>query len=60
MSRFLFIPLSVAAVAVLAACGNRQPNPVVVVPPSTPVVTVPQGAAATESGINRNLLIEVS
>ena len=46
MSRFLFIPLSVAAVAVLAACGSRQPNPVVVVPPATPVVTVPQGASA--------------
>ncbi len=45
MSRFLLLPLSVAAVAVLAACGSRQPNPIVVVPSSTPVVTVPQGAA---------------
>jgi hypothetical protein len=45
MSKFLFVPLSVAAVALLAACGSRQPNPIVVVPPSTPVVTVPQGAA---------------
>jgi hypothetical protein len=46
MSKFLFLPLSIAAAAVLAACGSRQPTPVVVVPPSTPVVTVPQGTAA--------------
>ena len=46
MSKFLFLPLSVAAVAVLAACASRQPTPVVVVPPATPVVTVPQGATA--------------
>jgi hypothetical protein len=46
MSKLLFVPLSVAAVALLAACGSRQPNPVVVVPPATPVVTVPQGQSA--------------
>ena len=46
MSKLLFVPLSVAAVAVLAACGSRQPSPVVVVPPATPVVTVPQGQSA--------------
>jgi hypothetical protein len=46
MSKFLILPLSVAAVALLAACGSRQPTPIVVVPQSTPVVTVPQGASA--------------
>ena len=46
MSKILFVPLSIAAVAVLAACGSRQPNPIVVVPPATPVVTVPQGQSA--------------
>ena len=46
MSKFVLIPLSVAAVAVLAACGGRQPAPIVVVPPQTPVVTVPQASAA--------------
>jgi hypothetical protein len=46
MSKFLFLPLSVAALALLAACGSRQPTSVVVVPPATPVVTVPQGTAA--------------
>ena len=47
MSKFLFLPLSVAALALLAACGSRQqPTSVVVVPPNTPVVTVPQGTAA--------------
>lgn len=39
------LPLSLLALPLLlAACGSRQP--VVVVPPATPVVTVPQGAAS--------------
>jgi hypothetical protein len=50
MSKFLILPLSVAALAVLAACGSRQPAPVVVVPPqqpaSTTVVTQPPATAA--------------
>ena len=46
MRNFLIVPVSIAAVAVLAACGSRQPTPVVVVPPATPVVTVPQGQGA--------------
>ena len=46
MPRILPLSLSVIAVALLAACGSRQPNPVVVVPPATPVVTVPQGVSA--------------
>lgn len=46
MSKFLIIPVSVFAVALLGACGSRQPAPVVVVPPSPPstVVTAPQAA----------------
>ena len=46
MSKFLIIPVSVFAVALLGACGSRQPAPVVVVPPSPPstVVTSPQAA----------------
>jgi hypothetical protein len=47
MSKFLFVPLSVAAVAVLAACGGRQPAPIVVVPPQQPVVMPPQQPAVT-------------
>ena len=46
MSKVVLIPLSIAAVAVLTACGGRQPAPIVVVPPQTPVVTVPQVSAA--------------
>ena len=52
MRKFLLVPLSVAVVAVLAACGSRQPQ-VVVVPPqqpappaSTTVVTPPAATAA--------------
>lgn len=44
MSRFLFLPLSAVALAVLAACGGRQPAPVVVVPPA-PVVNAPPANA---------------
>jgi hypothetical protein len=52
MSKFLFVPLSIAAVAVLAACGSRQPQVVVVpthqpaAPASTTVVTPPPATAA--------------
>lgn len=46
MSKFLILPVSVLAVALLGACGSRQPAPVVVVPPSPPstVVTAPQAS----------------
>ena len=46
MRKFLILPVSVLAVALLGACGSRQPAPVVVVPPSPPstVVTSPQAA----------------
>jgi hypothetical protein len=44
MSKFLFVPLSVVALAVLAACGGREPQPVVIVPPA-PVVTTPPASA---------------
>lgn len=46
MSKFLIIPVSVFAVALLGACGSRQPAPIVVVPQSPPatVVTSPQAA----------------
>jgi len=46
MSKFLILPVSVFAVALLGACGSRQPAPIVVVPPSPPaaVVTSPQAA----------------
>lgn len=40
MRKFLFLPLSVVAMALLAACGGRQPAPVVVVPPQQPATTV--------------------
>ena len=43
MDRFLSVSFSVIALALLAACGSRQPTPVVIVPPSNPpVVNVPQ------------------
>jgi hypothetical protein len=47
MSKFLILPVSVFAVALLGACGSRQPAPIVVVPPSPPatVVTSPQAAS---------------
>ena len=47
MSKFLILPVSLFAVALLGACGSKQPAPVVVVPPSPPpatVVTSPQAA----------------
>ena len=46
MSKFLILPVSVFAMALLGACGSRQPAPVVVVPASPPatVVTSPQAA----------------
>ena len=46
MGKVLTFSVSIIALGLLAACGSRQPAPVVVVPPATPVVTVPQGAAA--------------
>jgi len=64
MGRFLSLSLSVTALALLAACGSRQPTPVVIVPPPAapaPVVTVPQTvvtppvvqAAALRQGFGR-------
>jgi hypothetical protein len=47
MSKFLILPVSVFAVALLGACASKQPAPIVVVPPSPPpatVVTSPQAA----------------
>ena len=44
MGRFLSFSLSLAALAFLAACGSRQPTPVVIVPPASPVVAAPQVA----------------
>ena len=52
MSKFLILPVSVLAVALLGACGSRQPAPVVVVPPSPPastVVTAPQSAPSAQA-----------
>lgn len=52
MRKFLILPVSVLAVALLGACGSRQPAPVVVVPPSPPpstVVTSPQAAPSAPS-----------
>jgi hypothetical protein len=40
MSKFLILPLSVLTVAMLGACGSRQPAPVVVVPQSPPATVV--------------------
>jgi hypothetical protein len=45
MSKFLFVPLSVVALAMLAACGGREPQPVVVVPPAPVVTTAPPASA---------------
>jgi hypothetical protein len=41
MVKFLPLSLSLAALALLAACGSRQPAPVVVVPPAPVVTTAP-------------------
>ena len=51
MSKFLILPLSIVGVALLAACGSKQPAPIVVVPPSNPtppttVVTAPGSTSA--------------
>ena len=50
MSKFLILPVSFAAVALLSACAHREPAPIVVVPPSpapsTNVVTAPGSASA--------------
>ena len=50
MRKFLILPLSVVVVALLGACGHREPAPIVVVPPapapSTNVVTAPGSASA--------------
>jgi len=49
MSKFLILPASVVAVALLSACAHREPAPIVVVPPATPpapIVTAPQSAPA--------------
>ena len=52
MTKLSFVPLSVAALVVLAACGSRQPQVVVVPqqqpapPASTTVVTPPPAASA--------------
>jgi hypothetical protein len=45
MAKLLPISLSLAVLALLAACGSRQPAPIVVVPPA-PVVTSPQAGTA--------------
>ncbi|HEX6318600.1 MAG TPA: hypothetical protein VFZ84_06975 [Burkholderiales bacterium] len=44
MGKFLTLSFSVTALALLAACGSRQPANVVVVPPASPVVAAPQVA----------------
>ena len=49
MSKFLILPVSVVALALLGACSHREPAPIVVVPPapapSTNVVTSPGSSA---------------
>lgn len=58
MRKFLFVPVSVAALAVLAACGSRQPQVVVVPaqqpapPATTTVVTSPPAAASAPSVVH--------
>ena len=50
MSKFLILPVSLAAAALLSACAHREPAPIVVVPPAAPapaVVTAPQSAVTT-------------
>jgi hypothetical protein len=53
MSKFLILPVSIVAVALLGACGSREPAPVVVVPPATQppatVVTAPSAAPSAPS-----------
>jgi hypothetical protein len=51
MSKFLILPVSVFAVALLGACASKQPAPIVVVPPSPPatVVTSPQATQSAPS-----------
>lgn len=44
MVKFLPLSLSLAALALLAACGSRQPTSVVVVPAAAPVVTTAPAA----------------
>jgi hypothetical protein len=51
MSKFLILPLSVVGVALLAACGSKQPAPVVVVPPSNPPATVVTAPAASAPAV---------
>lgn len=54
MSKFLILPVSVFAVALLGACASKQPAPIVVVPPSPPpstVVTSPQAAPAPSAPV---------
>ena len=55
MSKFLILPLSIAAAALLSACAHREPAPIVVVPPATPpapaVVTAPQSAPAPSAPV---------
>ena len=42
MGRFPSLSFSIIALALLAACGSRQPTPVVIMPPQAPpVVNVP-------------------
>ena len=54
MSKFLILPVSVFAVALLGACASKQPAPIVVGPPSPPpstVVTSPQAAPAPSAPV---------
>jgi PBP1b-binding outer membrane lipoprotein LpoB len=45
MVKFLPLSLSLALLALLAACGSRQPAPVVIVPPAPVVTTAPAATA---------------
>jgi len=47
MSKFLILPVSVLALALLGACGSRQPAPVVVVPSSPPATVVTPQATSS-------------
>ena len=60
MIKLLPISLCLAALALLAACGSRQPTPVVIVPPAPVVTTAPAAttpvvvpAAALRPGFGR-------
>ena len=47
MGKLLSLSLSLTALALLAACGSRQPTPVVIMPPQAPpVVNVPPTVSA--------------